>query len=365
MTIDRSNYELFIIDFLDGNLTEAQSKALLLFLDENPDIKSEAEGIDQLFLKSEPVIFPSKERLKQIALSDENTFNEKAVAYIEGDLDGSEKSAFDSYIEKDPKAKHAFFLFGLTKLKADTNIVFPDKEVLYRKARLIPIFIRLGQAASIAALLVLAFLLFNPGENSLPVRTENAELAQYQNTELPAEQNNTTETHTNPESDDIQTLQAENTAVPSDSKPVQNKQIAVLTDMNERMTNKDKPDNVEDAILPAPTERDVLEPLKPKKPRKTHYILVVNTTIQNENTLLAQSQKPMDKLAQTGERILASGANINLERKHIEKGILNVLQLASNKRINYETNTNGKVSKINIDADMLAFSLPIRNNKND
>ena len=41
MKIDRSNYEIWLIDWLDGNLSDLQAEKLLLFLDENPDLKED------------------------------------------------------------------------------------------------------------------------------------------------------------------------------------------------------------------------------------------------------------------------------------------------------------------------------------
>ena len=41
MNINRNNYELFFIDFYDGNLTDAQKHELDLFLEENSDLKEE------------------------------------------------------------------------------------------------------------------------------------------------------------------------------------------------------------------------------------------------------------------------------------------------------------------------------------
>ena len=40
MKIDRSNYEIWIIDWLDGSLSDSQAEELKLFLNENPDIRS-------------------------------------------------------------------------------------------------------------------------------------------------------------------------------------------------------------------------------------------------------------------------------------------------------------------------------------
>ena len=47
MNINRNNYELFFIDFYDGNLTDAQKHELDLFLAENPNLKEECDSFDR------------------------------------------------------------------------------------------------------------------------------------------------------------------------------------------------------------------------------------------------------------------------------------------------------------------------------
>lgn len=45
MQIDRSNYEIWLIDWLDENLNEIQIEQLQLFLRDNPDLKEEIEEL--------------------------------------------------------------------------------------------------------------------------------------------------------------------------------------------------------------------------------------------------------------------------------------------------------------------------------
>ncbi len=50
MKLDRTTYELFIIDYLEGQLDAIQVSELLLFLEQNPDLKAEIEGIEHVSL---------------------------------------------------------------------------------------------------------------------------------------------------------------------------------------------------------------------------------------------------------------------------------------------------------------------------
>ena len=46
MQIDRSNYEIWFIDWLDGNLNSLQVEQLKLFLDQNPDLREELDDLN-------------------------------------------------------------------------------------------------------------------------------------------------------------------------------------------------------------------------------------------------------------------------------------------------------------------------------
>ena len=48
MKINRNNYEMYFIDYLDGVLSPDLVSELLLFLDENPDLKEELSDLDAL-----------------------------------------------------------------------------------------------------------------------------------------------------------------------------------------------------------------------------------------------------------------------------------------------------------------------------
>ena len=52
MKIDRSNYEIWFIDWLDGNLNSLQIEQLKLFLDQNPDLKEEFNDLTPVKLVS-------------------------------------------------------------------------------------------------------------------------------------------------------------------------------------------------------------------------------------------------------------------------------------------------------------------------
>ena len=63
--INRSNYEVWFIDYADGQLSPEQVAELLLFLEENPDLKNEFTLFEQVELPVDTVEFPFKKSLKK------------------------------------------------------------------------------------------------------------------------------------------------------------------------------------------------------------------------------------------------------------------------------------------------------------
>ena len=87
MKPDRSNYEIWLIDWLDGILDQAQVEQLMLFLDENPDIREEADSLALTTLSPEKSLLSGKDSLRKT--TSELTTSQiefLSVAYLENDL---------------------------------------------------------------------------------------------------------------------------------------------------------------------------------------------------------------------------------------------------------------------------------------
>ena len=117
MQIDRSNYEIWIIDWLDGNLSDHQAEELKLFLDENPDIREEFEELSSFRLKPSQESFLHKSVLKKgIPDLSVSQFEYLCVAYLEDDLSGDQRTELLSIIGNDPEKKRSFELIQKARL---------------------------------------------------------------------------------------------------------------------------------------------------------------------------------------------------------------------------------------------------------
>jgi hypothetical protein len=154
MQINRDNYEIFLIDHLEGNLEAGLEKELLLFLEANPDLNEEYQLLaDATYtLKPEPVIVPDFTFLKK-----ESTYitQDEMIASLEGDLDEEAEENLQRKLIRFPQYQRDYRLFQLSKLVPEA-LVFEGKATLKRKlALVVPLYVRY---AAIAAVLVAFFL---------------------------------------------------------------------------------------------------------------------------------------------------------------------------------------------------------------
>ncbi|NTW25100.1 MAG: hypothetical protein HGA37_10390 [Lentimicrobium sp.] len=171
MKINRLNYEEFAISYLDGTLDPVDAAELLLFLEQNPDLKDEFHELDQISLKADTDIqYNLKELLLQpadvdaINISTDN-YNFYFIAASEGDLSEKGMLAVKQFISNHPELKPVLEIFTALKLVADPGIRFPDT-VKLRKSTLVKSSIKYlifaGSAAASILLLISLFLRLEP-----------------------------------------------------------------------------------------------------------------------------------------------------------------------------------------------------------
>jgi hypothetical protein len=133
MHIDRSNYEIWLIDWLDGNLNDSQIKQLELFLKENPDLKDEFEELTTFRLNSPKTLFQHKNQLKKTSRDlSESQLDYLSVAYLENDLSPEDKTELLESIEHDKEKKSSFDLIQKIKLYPG-NLSYIHKNKLFKR----------------------------------------------------------------------------------------------------------------------------------------------------------------------------------------------------------------------------------------
>lgn len=171
MQINRHNYEEFFLLYVDNELSAEQRAAVEAFISENSDLAGELEMLQQsVFLPEESVVFDHKNLLMQAEGSNSfiDAFNceELFIQYADDELNNEEKAAVEQFVYRNPQFQASFEIFQQTKLTADTSIVFPDKESLYKheeERRVVPF--RWWRIAAAAVILLVGGLVWiNSGE---------------------------------------------------------------------------------------------------------------------------------------------------------------------------------------------------------
>lgn len=153
--IDRQNYEIWFLDFLDGKLLPAQETRLRRFLAENPDLAGELSDLagDLPLVTADAVPAPpvSRKKIVPAAGFDENNFETAFIAWHEGDLSGEERNNLDLFLQRNPFLRPELDAFGRLSV-THSGEMFPGRPALKRRSlSLVPMF-RYAAAASLLLL---------------------------------------------------------------------------------------------------------------------------------------------------------------------------------------------------------------------
>lgn len=117
MKPDRSNYEIWFIDWVDGKLTGTQVEELKIFLSNNPDLREELETPSLTKLRPGRENFSKKESIKKSTDSySAEQFEQLCIAYLENDLSKEQIAEIEEIIGRESQKKKTFDLICKLKL---------------------------------------------------------------------------------------------------------------------------------------------------------------------------------------------------------------------------------------------------------
>ncbi len=165
MKINKNNYEIYILGHYEGTLSDSEERELQSFLLNNPDLKEEFDGFENISITPDTdVKFDLKLALKKTPattteLINDTNYKDYFIASIEGDLDTKQQKQLQVFLNNNPTLNEEYFLFTLTKLKPDTSIVFENKKQLKKYTIGLPNINRkaIVRAVSIAASFLVLF----------------------------------------------------------------------------------------------------------------------------------------------------------------------------------------------------------------
>jgi hypothetical protein len=163
MTINKNNYEAYLLDYIEGNSDPLFMAELMAFLAENPEYEWLLGYKKTIFTQTGSTVFDAKDLLrKELSdLPDINEFNfeEFCIAACEGTLSSNDSRRLTNYIDNDPVKLKTLELYRKVRLSPDLSITYNHKGILRKPAGktrpLVRFYAYVAVAASIALLTAL------------------------------------------------------------------------------------------------------------------------------------------------------------------------------------------------------------------
>ena len=152
--ITKNNYEAYLLDYIEGNLSPELIAELMLFFENNPELKEDIDSFEIHQLKPTKSILESKEGLKKEELITLLNYEDFIIAEIEGVNTKEESLELQLFLNQQPNKQVDFDDYKKTKLIA-SSIIFEDKKLLKKRERKV---IPLWWYTSAAAVVLILFL---------------------------------------------------------------------------------------------------------------------------------------------------------------------------------------------------------------
>ncbi|HRN42346.1 MAG TPA: hypothetical protein PK649_09780, partial [Vicingus sp.] len=142
--INKNNYEAFLLDYVEQNLSPEMVAELMLFLEQNPDLKAELDEYENtLFAQIPDATFEHKADIKQAAIE------ELMIAELEGLNNAKESAELKQAIKENVLYASLFANYQKTILVPE-QIVYADKNSLkHKETKVVPIYWWISSAAAV------------------------------------------------------------------------------------------------------------------------------------------------------------------------------------------------------------------------
>ncbi|MEN8202806.1 MAG: hypothetical protein ABFS28_09445 [Bacteroidota bacterium] len=163
MDIDRNNYEAYLLDLMEGNLSLEDQQRLRDFMKLNPDCAMLYDHNKAWILETDQVNFPGKDQLKKelphsASVLTESNFDLFSIARMEGDLTISQAMEHEAVVENDPLKRRDWAQWQQARLQA-THEEYRGKDELKKSTGIKRRVIWLSMISTAAAVTLLLTLL--------------------------------------------------------------------------------------------------------------------------------------------------------------------------------------------------------------
>lgn len=129
--IHLENYEAFLLDYAEGQLSAEDTADLLLFLEQHPNLQIDIESLDLSILEpSDAEIGHWKDSMKKSTDDVRLRFESLCIAFYDKQINEAEKKELDHLIRQFPAWESDFKAFAYAYLSVDPALVFENKDLL-------------------------------------------------------------------------------------------------------------------------------------------------------------------------------------------------------------------------------------------
>lgn len=131
MNINRHNYEEFFLLYVDKELSAADRKAVDMFVQQNPDLQIELALLQDTVVQADDIVLDKKDWLYMEA--GVSALQENLLLYADDELTAADKKMVEALLATNKKARAEWAVLKRTRQEPDMTVVFPDKQLLYRR----------------------------------------------------------------------------------------------------------------------------------------------------------------------------------------------------------------------------------------
>ncbi|MCE3260341.1 MAG: hypothetical protein K0S12_1982 [Bacteroidetes bacterium] len=297
--INIDNYEAFLLDYMEGHLSQDDIVLLKAFAVLHPELNIDLDNNELVYLETESDSFLSKGALKKTA--DDLVSDELFIGYIENTLSDADKKHVEVSCANNKSLLKELDLYKKTILQPEATIIFENKESLKKEAKVIAFTPFVFRAAAALVLLASLWFLFNisgkeeKGESlvSLNTSTENNHLASNQN-------NSTTSSNTIASATPNKNLSNNKSVGKSNAKTsqqvinlsVENPVATNTTDLNNSNPQKKEPLPVKSNVV-NPTPNDTMSgtALASNSPARKNSFVVIEEAYDEDEISAKKERK--------------------------------------------------------------------------
>lgn len=119
MRINKNNYEAFLLDYIEENLSAEDTAELMLFLQQHPELETGIDDFKLIEVNKEDSVFDSKNELKRKEfVVNDDLIEGLIVSYINGDLSKAEENKLQEIIKGNSAYEKLLKQYQITKLKS-------------------------------------------------------------------------------------------------------------------------------------------------------------------------------------------------------------------------------------------------------